>query len=861
MRKTHFLQIIFVSLLLLAEVASPQERVTREGRGSCGALTGVFSVSETKQVHFSQGNLRYHVGTDTWRFAEEQYDMLLAANRLRSSCYSGWIDLFACGTSGYGKRNPYNWCVSKSEAEKAIAGTYYDWGLCNAISNGGNRAGIWRTLTMEEWEYLMKKRPRAYELQAYATIEGVDGILFLPDDCLLPEGLSFIPKTMAPEDNCYDESQWRRLEGLGALFLPFAGMLSLSLNSSYSGWVYNRWLGKTVPDYIWNDCLGYYWGTSTFQDTSDSLTSATDFDYDEDIKFHLAASSESLLFSVRLATDYSMAQLDSLAAEECKYLSYADESLSYKREGRLPGLFSVSDTMQVQFSQGDLQWQPSSNIWRFARNQYDVLENLHNYKFGCEYDGWLDRFSWGSSGYVDARGNGIDVPWPFYYSIANTRYDWGVYNAIANGGNKENLWRTLSDFEWFYLLTDRPHADELRSRATVHGVEGYLILSDDFQLPAGLSFTPRSENFHTNNYVTKEEWSRMEAAGAVFLPCHDDFSSDYWTTRRIGRSRAVPLSFDSLRLMVSYTGMYSLIMNPVRLVANAPKVRKFETSPSSNRIGGETSPILREVEGALNGRFSVSENRKVRFSKGNLLYRPSTETWRFATNQYDTLQIGAYYGCDSAYSGWMARFYWATSGFKGRTPCCSWRDNTEGDLADLYGSDFANYDWGTFNEIENGGCEVGLWRTLSKGEWSYLLSGRENALNLRSRASVCGFFGYLLLPDDFQLPEGLSFSPLREQFYENSYSEEQWHRMESAGAVFLPLTSYNFVRERQIGGLGIYWTSSGRLADYAYCVEFWDYDKIQYYNKENYTKEDGEMKVSSLSIHEDFSSVRLVTEE
>lgn len=38
-------------------------------------------------------------------------------------------------------------------------------------------------------------------------------------------------------------------------------------------------------------------------------------------------------------------------------------------DGKLPGLFSISPTQQVQFSQGNLQYQASTNTWRFAENQ------------------------------------------------------------------------------------------------------------------------------------------------------------------------------------------------------------------------------------------------------------------------------------------------------------------------------------------------------------------------------------------------------------------------------------------------------------------------------------------------------------
>lgn len=63
-----------------------------------GAIGGLFSVSATQQVYFSQGNLQYQASTTTWRFAEHQYDYVGADNENISSTYSGWIDLFGFGT-------------------------------------------------------------------------------------------------------------------------------------------------------------------------------------------------------------------------------------------------------------------------------------------------------------------------------------------------------------------------------------------------------------------------------------------------------------------------------------------------------------------------------------------------------------------------------------------------------------------------------------------------------------------------------------------------------------------------------------------------------------------------------------------
>ena len=86
-----------------------------------GALSGVFSVSDTKQVQFSQGNLQYQASTNTWRFAENQWDyvgtqipdqyghaggtVIGSDNSNISQTYSGWIDLFGWGTSGWNNGN------------------------------------------------------------------------------------------------------------------------------------------------------------------------------------------------------------------------------------------------------------------------------------------------------------------------------------------------------------------------------------------------------------------------------------------------------------------------------------------------------------------------------------------------------------------------------------------------------------------------------------------------------------------------------------------------------------------------------------------------------------------------------------
>ena len=92
MKKLHLLFILVLGSILTLN-AQPK-----------GALKGLFSVSASKKVCFAQGNLQYQASTNTWRFAENQYDALTTENTNVSATYVGWIDLFGWGTSGYDEK-------------------------------------------------------------------------------------------------------------------------------------------------------------------------------------------------------------------------------------------------------------------------------------------------------------------------------------------------------------------------------------------------------------------------------------------------------------------------------------------------------------------------------------------------------------------------------------------------------------------------------------------------------------------------------------------------------------------------------------------------------------------------------------
>ena len=97
--------------------------------------------------------------------------------------------------------------------------------------------------------------------------------------------------------------------------------------------------------------------------------------------------------------------------------------------------------------------------------------------------------------------------------------DWGTL-AISNGGNTTNQWHTLTggngaSAEWYYLLETRGY--DFYGPATVDGIKGLVVLPDNWTLPTGCTFNGSMGNYGQNVY-SAENWAKMEAAGAVFLP-------------------------------------------------------------------------------------------------------------------------------------------------------------------------------------------------------------------------------------------------------------------------------------------------------------------------------------------------------
>ena len=207
-----------------------------------GALSGVFSVSDTKQVYFSKSNLQatYNVSNWSWAFAEHQWDYIgnVAGNTkvTASSPYiseNATVDLFgwvgaACAWTGaaqYGISNEKTAAQYGNVAGEALKS---DWGTL-AITNGGNTANFgWRSLASSEWEYLFKTRTTPSGVSyAHATVNSVPGLVLLPDDWSADYySLNNVNDaySTAYTDNVISSSDWTsKLEAHGAVFLPAGG--------------------------------------------------------------------------------------------------------------------------------------------------------------------------------------------------------------------------------------------------------------------------------------------------------------------------------------------------------------------------------------------------------------------------------------------------------------------------------------------------------------------------------------------------------------------------------------------------------------------------------------------------------------
>ena len=209
-----------------------------------GVIEGLFSVSATKQVRFSKGNLQYigsaGNGDDNntggyWKFADHQWDYIGETTPQATDNKTIDRDLFGWATSGYERNDVYYqpWSVSsnnsmyRSYETQANLYDQTDWGY-NAIRNGGNAENSgWRTPSQSNWSYLFNTRSTASGIRwVVGSVNSVNGYILLPDDWLATYYTLNYPNDNDNGwgSNTISAEDWiNSLEAHGAVFLPAAG--------------------------------------------------------------------------------------------------------------------------------------------------------------------------------------------------------------------------------------------------------------------------------------------------------------------------------------------------------------------------------------------------------------------------------------------------------------------------------------------------------------------------------------------------------------------------------------------------------------------------------------------------------------
>ena len=681
-----------------------------------GAIIGLFSVSDTRKVYFSQGNLQYQASSNTWRFAENQWDyvgthtpennepiggtVVGSDNHNISSTYSGWIDLFGWGTSSYHDSNdPYNvnyqpWSTSWSTVDEYYnyygygpstnmsspnltgSSANYDWGIYNPITNGGNTSNQWRTLTQSEWSYVFFDRATISGIRyAKAKVNNVNGIILLPDNW--SNSIYSLSDTNTEDasfnSNILTISEWNIIEDAGAVFLPAAGARSET-------WIYS--VGS----------VGFYWSTSYYNSESG-----------------------------------------------CDVI-FGDNFINNSYSGRIGGL---------------------------SVRLVSTFENIITKTITVTSNPMEGGSVSGGGTYQQGQSCMVSATATAGYTFTNWTENGSVVSTNANYTFTVNSNRTLV-----------------------------------------ANFSAQAPNIYTISVSSNPTNGGSVTGGGTYQQ---------------GQSCTVTAIAASGYTFLRWTENGNQVSTNANYTFSVTSNRSLMASFTQN---GSAPP------GAINGLFSVSDNQQVYFSRGNLQYQASTNTWRFATNQYDYVG-SANSSISSTNSGWIDLFGWGTSGYNHGAVCYQpWSTSTN--FRDYYA--YGNYqynlcdqtgqaDWG-YNPISNGGNATDQWRTLTQPEWDYVFNTRVTTSGIRyAMANVNNVNGVILLPDDWNTSiYSLSTTNSSEaSFSSNTLTASQWNTLEQAGAVFLPAagfrggTSVIFV-----GSYGCYWSASFYYSNGAYNMYFGD---------------------------------------
>jgi len=183
-------------IVTYTNTASDKYKVVFEAPVDPNLLSGNFSVSNTKTVQFTKGNL-YWDGS-AFKFEANQTD------------YPTEWDERHVGHFYWTKTAAVSYAKSYSDDAKTTSDKFF-CGEDNKITVEGTE-GLY-ALSYEEWEYLIRLRYNAYSLYKYGvSVAGKTNCLIIA-----PDGYT------GSIESSYDATAWATAEALGLVCLPAAG--------------------------------------------------------------------------------------------------------------------------------------------------------------------------------------------------------------------------------------------------------------------------------------------------------------------------------------------------------------------------------------------------------------------------------------------------------------------------------------------------------------------------------------------------------------------------------------------------------------------------------------------------------------
>jgi hypothetical protein len=894
-----------------------------------GALVGEFSVSSSLKVHFSQGNLQYQASTKTWKFATKQNSRVGVSNNTSvSSSYTGWIDLFSWGSSGY-KLKPYEYVGAISswtpwfvdgDRTKNISGTNYDWGKYNKISNGGNVAGRWRTLTAAEWKYLLSTRTNAAQKKSLGKVNGVKGLILLPDNWTKPGSCSFTANQSSWTANVYTNEQWALMEAAGAVFLPACGHRYCDSNDE------NKI--KVSGDSGYNTSYGEYWSSTHSEPSGSSGQPTADMVYvnttdlasiNKYQKYRYQGRSVRLVqnSSVYDANTYTIttsaangivtgggkydmnAQATLTATPEDGYIfsHWSDGNTDNPRTITVMGnatytaVFNPIQTGCVLAS-GTCGASGNNVIWELNCDSVLTIRGTGQmYTDNPHYTGNIGPWEQDKRiKHVIVTSGVTSLGGDFAFSNCSNLKSVTLPDGVTSISSKAFQYTGLQSINLPNSITSiAPYAFQYSGLKSVIIPTGLTTIGSavfmnctslaSITIPENVTRIENSAFYWCRSlksiYITKNVtniessafdyctslgsvtcealtpptlgsgvFSDIDSLSKIPLYVHPSSVDLYKAADQWKEFYVLPLPCYAITWL-NYDGTVlkidSVLGGKVPSYSGATPAKPDEGNYTYTFAGWDAEIVLvdgdatytaefdqhrKPIEGALAGRFTLPSGKDIYFSKGNLQYQASTGTWRFAEHQYDVIG-SANSNISSTYAGWIDLFGWGTSGWNsGATayqPYSTSITNSDyypgNSSAYSLTGDYAYADWGVNNAIANGHNDTGLWRVLTKDEWAYIFAERENATSKRSRGTVNNIAGYILLPDSWILPDGLTFTPNGENYEANVYTDEQWALMETNGAIFFPCTGYRKgTTVSVVATVGEYWLSTAYDADKAYRV-------------------------------------------